>query len=99
RGKIAEDKDVRTLALAGSGLAGLGVIIAALSPILWLDITGGVFLATGIILVALGLLWRRSTVLRDFRQKLGDSRQEFHDRLDFGDSQMFGGLLYELRQA
>ena len=44
RGKVAETKDVRTLALAGSGLAGLGVIIAALSPILWLDITGGIFL-------------------------------------------------------
>ena len=43
RGKVAETKDVRTLALAGSGLAGLGIIIAALSPILWLDITGGIF--------------------------------------------------------
>ena len=99
RGKVAETRDVRTLALAGSGLAGLGVIIAALSPILWLDITGGIFLATGIILVAVGLLWRRSTVLRDFRQKLGDSRQEFHDRLDFEYSQMFDGLFYEVRQA
>ena len=54
---------------------------------------------TGIILVALGLLWRRSTVLRDFRQKLGDSRQEFHDRLNFEYSQMFDGLFYEVRQA
>ena len=99
RRKIAETKDVRTLALAGSGLAGLGVIIAAFSPILWLDITGGIFLATGIILVAVGLFWRRSTVLRDFRQKLGDSSQEFHDRLDFEYSQMFDGLFYEVRQA
>ena len=99
RGKIAETKDVRTLALAGSGLAGLGVIIAALSPILWLDITGGIFLGTGIVLVAVGLLWRRSTVLRDFRQKLGHSREEFHDRLDFEYSQMFDGLFYEVRQA
>jgi GTPase SAR1 family protein len=99
RGKVAETSDVRTLALAGSGLAGVGVIIAALSPILWLDITGGIFLGTGIFLVAVGLLWRRSTVLRDFRQKLGDSRQEFHDRLDFEFSQMFDGLFYEVRQA
>ena len=99
RGKVAETKDVRTLALAGSGLAGLGVIIAALSPILWLDITGGIFLATGILLVAAGLLWRRSSVLRDFRQKLGDSRQEFHDRLDSEFSQIFDGLFYEVRQA
>jgi GTPase SAR1 family protein len=99
RGKVAETKDVRTLALAGSGLAGLGIIIAALSPILWLDITGGIFLGTGIVLVAVGLLWRRSSVLRDFRQKLGDSRQEFHDRLDSEFSQIFDGLFYEVRQA
>ena len=99
RGKVAETKDIRTLALAGSGLAGLGIIIAALSPILWLDITGGIFLATGILLVAVGLLWRRSSVLRDFRQKLGDSRQAFHDRLDSEFSQIFDGVFYEVRQA
>jgi GTPase SAR1 family protein len=99
RGKVTETKDVRTLALAGSGLAALGIIIAALSPILWLDITGGIFLGTGIVLVAVGLLWRRSSVLRDFRQKLGDSRQEFHDRLDSEFSQIFDGLFYEVRQA
>jgi GTPase SAR1 family protein len=99
RGKVSETKDVRTLALAGSGLAALGVIIAALSPILWLDVTGGVFLAVGLLLVAVGLIWRRSSVLRDFRQKLGDSRQEFHDRLDAEFSQIFDGLFYEVRQA
>jgi len=99
KGKVAETKDVRTLALAGTGLAGLGVIITALSPILWLDVTGGVFLATGILLVGIGLFWRRSSVLRDFRQKLGDSRQEFHDRLDSEFSQVFDGLFYEVRQA
>ena len=99
KGKVAETREVRTLALAGSGLAGLGVIIAALSPILWLDVTGGIFLATGILLVAVGLFWRRSTVLRDFRQKLGDSRQEFHDRLDSEFSQVFDGFFYDVRQA
>jgi hypothetical protein len=99
RGKVAETKDVRTLALAGTGLAGLGVIIAALSPILWLDVTGGVFLAMGILLVTGGLFWRRSSVLRDFKQKLGDSRQEFHDRLDSEFSQVFDALFYDVRQA
>jgi GTPase SAR1 family protein len=99
KGKVAETGDVRTLALAGSGLVILGVIIAALSPVLWLDVTGGVFLATGILLVGFGLVWRRSTVLRDFKQKLGDSRQEFHDRLDAEFSEVFDGLFYEVRQA
>jgi len=99
RGKVEETKDVRTLALAGSGLAGLGIIIAALSPALWLDVTGGIFLATGILLIFVGLIWRRATVLRDFRQKLGDSRQAFHDRLDAEFSEIFDGLFYEVRQA
>lgn len=99
RGKVAETTDVRKLALAGSLLAALGVVIAALSPILWLDITGGIFLGTGILLVAVGLLWRRSSVLRDFKQRLGDSQQEFRGRLDseFGDT--FDRLFYEVRQS
>jgi ribosome biogenesis GTPase A len=99
RSKVAETADVRKLALAGSLLAALGVILAALSPILWLDITGGIFLGTGILLVAVGLLWRRSSVLRDFKQRLGDSQQEFRERLDseFGDT--FDRLFYEVRQA
>ncbi|MEY2564077.1 MAG: hypothetical protein QOH88_2270 [Verrucomicrobiota bacterium] len=99
KGKVAETKDVRKLALAGSLLAGLGIIIAALSPILWLDITGGIFLATGIFLVVAGLIWRRSSVLKDFKQRLGDSRQEFHDRLEAEFSKIFEGLFYEVRHA
>jgi hypothetical protein len=99
RDKLAQTTDVRKLALAGSLLAGLGVVIAAISPALWLDVTGGIFLATGIFLVAVGLLWRRSSVLRDFKQRLGDSRQEFNARLDAEFSQTFDHLFYEVRQA
>jgi GTPase SAR1 family protein len=99
RGKVAETADVRKLAVAGSLLAALGVILAGLSPMLWLDITGWIFLGTGIVLVAVGLLWRRSSVLRDFKQRLGDSQQVFRERLDseFGDT--FDRLFYEVRQA
>lgn len=99
RGKVAETTDVRKLALAGSLLAALGVLLAALSPILWLDITGGIFLGTGLLLVAVGLLWRRSSVLRDFKQRLGDSQQEFRERMDSEFSDTFDRLFYEVRQA
>ena len=99
RGKVAETSDVRKLAVAGSLVAALGVIIAALSPILWLDITGGIFLGTGIFLVAVGLIWRRASVLRDFRQRLDDSQQEFRDRLDSEFSEIFDRLFHEVRQA
>jgi hypothetical protein len=97
--KVAETTNVRKLALAGTLLAGLGIVIAALSPILWLDITGGIFLAAGIFLVIAGLIWRRSSVLRDYQQRLGDSRQQFHERLNAEFSQLFDGLFYEVRQA
>jgi ribosome biogenesis GTPase A len=99
RGKVAETTDVRKLAVAGSLLAALGVIIAALSPILWLDITGGIFLGTGIFLAAIGLFWRRSTVLKDFKQRLGDSQQQFRDRLHSEFGEIFDRLFYDVRQA
>jgi ribosome biogenesis GTPase A len=99
RGKVAETRDVRKLTVAGSLLAGLGVVIAALSPLLWLDITGGIVLGTGIFLVAIGLFWRRTSVMKDFKQRLGDSQQQFRERLDAEFSEIFDHLFYEVRQA
>lgn len=99
RGKMEETTDVRKLAVAGSLLAGLGVVIAALSPILWLDVTGGIFLATGIFLVAVGLFWRRSTMLKDFKARLGDSQQHFREKIDFEFGEIFDRLFYDVRQA
>jgi hypothetical protein len=99
RGALEETTGVRKLAVAGSLLALVGVIIAALSPILWLDITGGIFLGTGIFLVAVGLLWRRSSVLKDFKQRLGDSQQGFRDRLEADFGEIFDRLFFEVRQS
>ncbi len=99
RGKVAETTDVRKLTVAGSLLAALGVVVAALSPVLWLDITGGIFLGTGIFLVAVGLFWRRTSVMKDFKQRLGDSQQQFRDRLDSEFGEIFDRLFYEVRQA
>src|SRR6476646_3175647 len=94
RGKVAETTDVRKLAVAGSLLAALGLVIAALSPILWLDITGGIFLGTGIFLVFAGLFWRRTSVMKDFKQRLGDSQQQFRERLDSEFGEIFDHLFY-----
>lgn len=99
RGKAAETTDVRKLTVAGSLLVALGVIIAALSPILWLDVTGGIFLGTGIFLMAVGLFWRRASVMRDFKQRLGDSQQNFRERIDSEFGEIFEHLFYEVRQA
>jgi len=99
RGKVAETTDVRKLTVAGSLLAALGLVIAALSPILWLDITGGIFLGTGIFLIIVGLFWRRTSVMKDFKQRLGDSQQHFRDRLETEFGEIFDNLFYEVRQA
>jgi ribosome biogenesis GTPase A len=99
RGKVAETTDVRKLTVAGTLLAALGVVIAALSPILWLDITGGIFLGTGIFLIAVGLFWRRTSVMKDFKQRLGDSQQQFRYRLESEFGEIFDRLFYEVRQA
>lgn len=99
RGKVAETTDVRKLAVAGTLLTALGVVITALSPILWLDITGGIFLGTGIFLVAVGLFWRRTSVMKDFKQRLGDSQLHFRERLDAEFGEIFEHLFYEVRQA
>ncbi|HEX4641132.1 MAG TPA: dynamin family protein [Chthoniobacterales bacterium] len=99
RGKVAETTDVRKLTLAGSLLAVLGVVIAGFSPVLWLDITGGIFLGTGIFLVVVGLFWRRNSVMKDFKQRLGDSQQKFRDRLESEFGEIFDSLFYQVRQA
>lgn len=99
RGKVAETTDVRKLTVAGSLLAALGLVIAALSPILWLDITGGIFLGTGIFLVIVGLFWRRTSVMKDFKERLGDSQHQFRDRLEAEFGEIFERLFYEVRQA
>jgi ribosome biogenesis GTPase A len=99
RGKVAETTDVRKLTVAGSLLAALGVVITALSPILWLDVTGGIFLGTGIFLVAVGLFWRRTSVMKDFKQRLGDSQHQFRARLESEFGEIFDRLFYEVRQA
>ncbi|HKP03428.1 MAG TPA: dynamin family protein [Chthoniobacterales bacterium] len=99
RGALEETTGVRKLAVAGSLLALVGVIIAALSPILWLDITGGIFLGAGIFLIAVGLLWRRSSVLKDFKQRLGDSQQGFRERLEADFGEIFDRLFYDVRHS
>jgi hypothetical protein len=99
KGKAPESRGVRKLTLAGGGLVCLGIITVALSPMLWLDITAGIFLAIGVVLIIAGLLWRRTGIVRDFQEKLGDARKELNSRLDADFSQIFDGIFYEVRQA
>ncbi len=94
-----EKSEVARLTFAGGGLAAVGILLTLLSPERWLEVTGVVLASLGILLLALGLLWRRSDMLRNFRLKLVDSRKQFHARLDAEFADAFDGLFYEVRQA
>lgn len=94
-----ETAELSRLAIAGTGLAIIGVVLAAVSRDFWLGLAGVSFVLIGAIFVAGGLLWRRSEMLREFRQKLGVSRQEFQARLESEFEQVFEGLFAELQQA
>ncbi len=96
---VGEASDIRRLTFTGSGLAIIGILVFILGLHSWIAWLGGAFFAFGVGLVITGMFWRRSGLLRDFRQKLGASRTEFRDRLEAHIAQIFDGLFYEVHQA
>jgi hypothetical protein len=63
------------------------------------DITGGIIAAAGTVLIAATLLWKRSSILREFNEKLERSRNDFRTRLDREISQLFDKLFLEVIHA
>ena len=96
---VEEVGSVRKFAIAGTGLAVLGIILVALSGVLWFDVAGTIFAVLGIFLFTSGLLWRRTAILRDFRQRLRDSRDQFHDRLAAETTEVCHDLFFDVRHA
>ena len=96
---VEEASDVRRYALAGGALAVLGIIVVAVSGVLWFDVAGTVFALIGIFLFALGLIWRRAAILKNFRQTLRVSRDEFRNRLDSETSDILEDLFFDVRHA
>lgn len=100
---IAGDKgiqgsDIGKLSLAGGGLTALGAIIALSTKMVVFDITGGILALVGAGLVAVTLIWKRSSILQNFSQQMKKSRDEFRDRLDTEISQIFEKLFIEIEQ-
>jgi len=98
-GKGIQGSDLGKLTLAGGGIAALGAVIALATKLIVFDITGGILAAAGVSLVAVTLLWKRSSILRDFTQKLAKSREEFRERLDQEITQMFDRLFIEFNHS
>ena len=96
---VGEAANLRKLTLVGTALVILGVLLTIVSPNTVIDMIGTIFSASGAFVFAAGLFWRRSGILRDFRQKVGDSRREFRDRLEAHINEIFDGLFLEVRQS
>lgn len=94
--KGIQGSDLGTLTLAGGGIAAFGAVIALATNIMVFDITGGILATVGVGLVALALLWKRTGILREFRQKLTQSRIEFRDRLNQEIAKIFDRLFLEI---
>jgi len=94
KGIQASDLGSRTL--AGGGIAAIGALIAFMTKIMVIDITGGVIALAGAGLVAVTLLWKRSGILRDLSRNLERSREEFRGRLDREIAQLFDKLFLEI---
>ncbi len=96
---IGEAADIRKLTIAGTGLIVVGVVGALFASTFWLDVVGWSFAVLGVGLIVTALFWRRTGLLREFRQKLGASRREFRERLEGNIAQIFDGLFHEVHQA
>ena len=94
--KGIQGSDLGRRTLTGGGLAALGAVIALATHLIVFDITGGILAAVGAGLVAVTLLWKRSSILHDFSQKVANSRSDFRDRLDREITQMFDRLFLEI---
>ncbi len=94
--KGIQGSDLGTLTLAGGGIAAFGAIIALATHLMVFDITGGIIATVGVGLVALALLWKRTGIVSEFRQKLSKSRTEFRDRLNGEIAQIFDKLFLEI---
>jgi hypothetical protein len=89
--------DVRKYAVGGIVVVALGLAAIFFGQLLWMRLAGGVIAATGVFLLASGMLRRTSDAARVARQKLGDSRREFRRRLETEIGQIFGGVLNDVR--
>lgn len=94
--KGIQSSDIGKLSLAGGGIAAIGAVIAFATQLVVLDITGGVVALVGAGIIAVTLIWKRSSILHDFSQKMNKSRDEFRERLDQEIARIFEKLFMEI---
>lgn len=67
---------------AGSGIAVIGVVLAAATQIAALDITGGILSAAGLLFAGGTVLLKRGKIIKGFAQEIDHGREQLKDEMD-----------------
>lgn len=67
---------------AGGGIAVIGAVLAAVTQMTVLDVTGGILSAVGLLFAGGTIVLKRGRILRGFDQEIKESREELQHELD-----------------
>jgi hypothetical protein len=81
RGLVNTETRVGTNVAAGSGIAVVGIILAAVTNGMVFDITGGVLTALGLLVAGVTLGFQRGKVLKQYRTEMEKGRKRLHEEL------------------
>ena len=81
RGLVNTDSKVGTNVAAGSGVAVVGIILAAVTQGMVFDITGGVLTALGFLVAGITLGLQRGKVMKQYRSEMEKGRKRLQDEL------------------
>ncbi|MCA9520324.1 MAG: hypothetical protein KC609_05105, partial [Myxococcales bacterium] len=78
---IKSTSGIAPKALSGGALAVVGAIIMAVTNVTLLDVTGGVLTGVGVLLASGVLIFKRGSIIREFRRRLEGAREPFESDL------------------
>ena len=81
KGLVDPDSRIGTNVAAGSGVAVVGIILAAVTQGMVFDITGGVLTALGFLVAGITLGLQRGKVMRKYRKEMENGRTRLHQEL------------------
>ncbi len=81
KGLVDTDTSISANVAAGSGVAVVGIILAAVTHGMVFDITGGVLTTLGFLVAGITLGLQRGKVLRQYRKEMDKGRDRLHQEL------------------
>lgn len=81
KGVVDTDSKVGTNVIAGSGVAVVGIILAAVTQGMVFDVTGGILTALGFLLAGITLGLQRGKVMKRYRSEIGKGRERLQSEL------------------